>query len=63
LWRAERFDVFSKDRINRRSGELSAHPFDVFHVARIGVEVWGTGGEIGYSINGRHAELIAVHRF
>src|SRR5271155_5486042 len=26
----------------------------------IGVQVWGTGGEIGYSINGSHAELIAV---
>ena len=26
----------------------------------IGVEVWGTGGEIGYSINGTHSELIAV---
>jgi NADPH2:quinone reductase len=26
----------------------------------IGVEVWGTGGEIGYSINGSHSELIAV---
>src|SRR5216683_3840430 len=26
----------------------------------IGVEVWGTGGEIGYSIDGSHAELIAV---
>jgi NADPH:quinone reductase len=26
----------------------------------IGSEVWGTGGEIGYSINGSHAELIAV---
>lgn len=26
----------------------------------IGAEVWGTGGEIGYSINGSHAELIAV---
>ena len=25
-----------------------------------GVEVWGTGGEIGYSIDGSHAELIAV---
>jgi len=25
----------------------------------IGVEVWGTGGEIGYSIDGSHAELIA----
>src|SRR5277367_6897499 len=25
-----------------------------------GAEVWGTGGEIGYSINGSHAELIAV---
>src|SRR5216683_1586124 len=23
-------------------------------------EVWGTGGEIGYSIDGSHAELIAV---
>jgi NADPH:quinone reductase len=28
--------------------------------AWIGVEVWGTGGEIGYSIDGSHAELIAV---
>ena len=26
----------------------------------IGMEVWGTGGEIGYSIDGSHAELIAV---
>jgi NADPH:quinone reductase len=26
----------------------------------LGAEVWGTGGEIGYSINGSHAELIAV---
>ena len=26
----------------------------------IGAEVWGTGGEIGYAINGSHAELIAV---
>lgn len=26
----------------------------------IGAEVWGTGGEIGYSIDGSHAELIAV---
>ena len=26
----------------------------------IGVEVWGTGGEIGFSIDGSHAELIAV---
>ena len=26
----------------------------------IGVEVWGTGGEIGYSIDGSHADLIAV---
>jgi len=26
----------------------------------IGAEVWGTGGEIGYSINGSHAELIGV---
>lgn len=26
----------------------------------IGGEVWGTGGEIGYSIDGTHAELIAV---
>jgi NADPH2:quinone reductase len=26
----------------------------------IGVEVWGTGGEIGYSIDGSHAEQIAV---
>jgi NADPH:quinone reductase-like Zn-dependent oxidoreductase len=26
----------------------------------IGAEVWGTGGEIGYSINGSHAELLAV---
>ncbi|MGO8977508.1 MAG: quinone oxidoreductase family protein [Steroidobacteraceae bacterium] len=26
----------------------------------IGAQVWGTGGEIGYSINGSHAELIAV---
>jgi NADPH2:quinone reductase len=26
----------------------------------MGAEVWGTGGEIGYSINGSHAELIAV---
>ncbi len=26
----------------------------------IGAEVWGTGGEIGYSINGSHAEFIAV---
>ena len=26
----------------------------------LGTEVWGTGGEIGYSINGSHAELIAV---
>lgn len=26
----------------------------------LGAEVWGTGGEIGYSINGSHADLIAV---
>jgi NADPH:quinone reductase len=26
----------------------------------MGAEVWGNGGEIGYSINGSHAELIAV---
>ncbi len=26
----------------------------------IGAEVWGTGGEIGYSVDGSHAELIAV---
>jgi NADPH:quinone reductase-like Zn-dependent oxidoreductase len=26
----------------------------------IGAEVWGTGGEIGYSIDGSHAERIAV---
>lgn len=26
----------------------------------IGTEVWGTGGEIGYSVDGGHAELIAV---
>jgi len=26
----------------------------------IGVEVWGTGGEIGYSVDGSHAELMAV---
>src|ERR1700754_3871337 len=26
----------------------------------IGAEVWGTGGEIGYSIDGSHAEVIAV---
>src|ERR1700739_1231465 len=26
----------------------------------IGAEVWETGGEIGYSIDGSHAELIAV---
>src|SRR5580658_1729207 len=26
----------------------------------IGAEVWGTGGEIGYSINGSHAQLLAV---
>ena len=26
----------------------------------LGAEVWGTGGGIGYSINGSHAELIAV---
>jgi NADPH:quinone reductase len=26
----------------------------------IGAPVWGTGGEIGYTINGTHAELIAV---
>ena len=26
----------------------------------IGEQVWGTGGEIGYSIDGSHAELIAV---
>src|SRR5271163_912644 len=26
----------------------------------MGAEVWGTGGEIGYSINGSHAELIGV---
>src|SRR5260370_1955752 len=26
----------------------------------IGADVWGTGGEIGYSINGSHADLIAV---
>src|ERR1700732_1482155 len=25
----------------------------------MGAEVWGTGGEIGYSIDGSHAELIA----
>ena len=26
----------------------------------LGAEVWGTGGEIGYTIDGSHAELIAV---
>src|SRR5208282_2634508 len=26
----------------------------------IGAEIWGTGGEIGYSIDGSHADLIAV---
>jgi NADPH2:quinone reductase len=26
----------------------------------IGADVWGTGGEIGYSTNGSHADLIAV---
>jgi NADPH:quinone reductase len=26
----------------------------------IGAEVWGTGGEIGYSINGSHADFIAL---
>ena len=26
----------------------------------MGAEVWGTGGEIGFSIDGSHAELIAV---
>lgn len=26
----------------------------------IGTEVWGTGGEIGYSVDGSHAELLAV---
>ena len=26
----------------------------------IGAEVWGTGGEIGYTVNGSHTELIAV---
>jgi len=26
----------------------------------VGAEVWGTGGEIGYSVDGSHAELIAV---
>ena len=26
----------------------------------VGAEVWGTGGEIGYTVNGSHAELIAV---
>ena len=26
----------------------------------MGAEVWGTGGEIGYSIDGSHAELLAV---
>ncbi|HEX4193878.1 MAG TPA: zinc-binding alcohol dehydrogenase family protein, partial [Stellaceae bacterium] len=26
----------------------------------IGAEVWGTGGEIGYSVDGSHAELLAV---
>jgi NADPH:quinone reductase len=26
----------------------------------MGVEVWGTGGEIGYSVDGSHAELMAV---
>jgi NADPH:quinone reductase-like Zn-dependent oxidoreductase len=26
----------------------------------VGREVWGTGGEIGYKIDGSHAELIAV---
>jgi NADPH:quinone reductase len=26
----------------------------------VGAEVWGTGGEIGFSIDGSHAELIAV---
>lgn len=26
----------------------------------VGAEVWGTGGEIGYSIDGSHADLIAV---
>src|ERR1700722_12835262 len=26
----------------------------------IGERVWGTGGEIGYSVDGSHAELIAV---
>jgi NADPH:quinone reductase-like Zn-dependent oxidoreductase len=26
----------------------------------VGAEVWGTGGEIGYSVDGSHAELLAV---
>ncbi len=26
----------------------------------IGAQVWGTGGEIGYSMDGSHAELIAL---
>jgi NADPH2:quinone reductase len=26
----------------------------------VGAEVWGTGGEIGYTVDGSHAELIAV---
>ena len=26
----------------------------------VGKEVWGTGGELGYTVNGSHAELIAV---
>ena len=26
----------------------------------IGAEVWGTGGDIGYAIDGSHAELLAV---
>jgi NADPH2:quinone reductase len=26
----------------------------------IGAEVWGPGGEIGYSVDGSHAELVAV---
>ena len=26
----------------------------------VGAEVWGTGGEIGFSIDGSHAELIAI---
>src|SRR5580658_588446 len=33
----------------------------VVHPAEwMGAEVWGTGGEIGFSIDGSHAELIAV---